>query len=426
MLLATTTETLRTFVPNLVQGAGLTAFFASRTFIPAFATALTMRFGLQAEWFDWFGIEIAAAAAPSWFTGDTALIVLGLLATLEVAATKSTDARALMAEIDPYIKPAIAVLTYLGVASTVDAAYLEEHLIQPQEAGFIDLLPAAAVGAATWWTTVNRREAMVLITEADEDDDLGVQKLFSWAEDIWAAIGPWLLVIFGIAMLVVTGIVVGIFFLLRLRARIKDEQSKIDCTSCSEKVYGCAVQCQQCGAKVDAPRGVGFFGTTKAKPAKDLARHPYRLVEKKRCPVCATRFEQRQPRQICPACGHDLFADSDFARAYLGAVASRLPTVLGVSFLFSLVPIVGLIPGVIYYRLAVVAPFRRYIPRGRALLLRWGIKLFFLILILLQWVPLLGGAVVPLMALINYRVYRGTFQKLLLEPPPTSSEPAAA
>jgi hypothetical protein len=52
--------------------------------------------------------------------------VLGLLAALEVAATKSSDARAIMTEIDPYLKPAIAVLTYMGVASTVDAAYLED------------------------------------------------------------------------------------------------------------------------------------------------------------------------------------------------------------------------------------------------------------------------------------------------------------
>jgi hypothetical protein len=347
--------------------------------------------------------------------------VLGLLAALEVAATKSSDARAIMTEIDPYLKPAIAVLTYMGVASTVDAAYLEEQLVPVQEAGVIDVVPAALIAAMTWWTTVNRREAMILITEADEDDDLGVQKLFSWAEDLWAALGPWLLVLFGVVMLVITGIAIGIFFLLRMHARIKDEQSKIDCTGCEEKVYGCGVQCPQCGTKVEAPRAIGFFGTTKAKPARNLDRHPYRLVEMKRCPACATRFEERQPRQACPACGHDLFADREFAQEYLAAVASRLPTVLGVSFLFSLVPIVGLIPGVIYYRLALVAPFRRYIPRGRSLLLRWGIKIFFLILILLQWVPLLGGAVVPLMALVNYNMYCGTFEKLLAEPPEPQS-----
>jgi hypothetical protein len=30
-------------------------------------------------------------------------------------------------------------------------------------------------------------------------------------------------------------------------------------------------------------------------------------------------------------------------------------------------------------------------------------------LVLIQWVPLLGGAVVPLMALVNHNVYRATF-----------------
>ena len=414
MLLGTTLDSLGTFVPTLVQGAGLTAFFASRTFIPAFATALTLRFGLQADWFGWFGIDITQALAPTWFTSNTALIVLGLLAAIEIAATKSSDARALMSEIDPYLKPAIAALTYLGVASTADAAYLEQQLVEPQQAGFIDLVPAAVIAAATWWITVTRRKAVGVLAEADEDDDLGVQKLFSWAEDIWAAIGPWLLAIFSLAMLAVVAVVIGVFYLLKKRAEIKDEQSKIDCPSCGQKVYGCAVQCPNCGTAVDAPRAIGFFGTTKPKPARDLAHQPYRLVEKKRCPVCATRLEERRPRQVCPACGQELFADRDFAQAYLSSVASRVPGVLGVSFLFSLVPIVGLIPGVIYYRLAMVAPFRRYVPRGRALLLRWGIKLFFLLLILVQWVPLLGGFVVPLMALINYRVYRGTFQKLLV------------
>ncbi len=88
---------------------------------------------------------------------------------------------------------------------------------------------------------------------------------------------------------------------------------------------------------------------------------------------------------------------------------------LGVSLLFSLVPVVGLIPGVIYYRLALVAPFRRYIPRGRTLLLRWGIWLLFLVLVLLQWVPLLGGLVVPTMALVSYKVYRTAFTAMVSE-----------
>jgi hypothetical protein len=416
MLLATTQQSLNTFIPTLVQGAGLTAFFSARTFLPAFATALTMRFGWQAEWFGWFGIELSTAGAPTWFTSDITLIVLGLLSALEIAATKSADARALMAEIDPYLKPAVAVLTYLGVASEADAAYLQEHVVEPaQAAGLVDLIPAAAIAIATWWTAVNRRDAMSLFVEADEDDDLGIQKLFSWAEDIWAACGPFLLVIFGLGMLVVAGISIGIFFLLRLRARIKDEQSKIDCPGCGERVYSCAMQCPKCGTRVEAPRAVGFFGTARKRPARNLDRHPYRLVEKKRCPVCAAHLKERTPNQTCPACGHELFADEKFAQEYLDDVAARLPLALFVSFLFSLVPVVGLIPGVIYYRLALVAPFRRYTPRGRTILLRLGIKLFFLILILIQWMPVIGWGVVPLMALINYKVYSSSFAGLLRE-----------
>ncbi len=416
MLIATTLESMSVFLPTLIQGTILGSFFASRRFLPAFATALTMRFGWEAEWFSWFGVDLAMAAAPSWFTSNTALVVLGLLSALEIAATKSADARLLLDEIDPYLKPAMALLTLMGIASTADAAYLDQHVVAGDEAGFIDLLPAAFVGVTTWWMTATRRDAVSLIVETDEDDDLGVQKLMSWAEDLWVATGPLLLIIFGVAMAVVVGVVVLIFYLIRLRARIKDEQSKIDCGACGEKVYGCAIQCGHCGAAVDAPRGVGFFGTTKAKPARNLQRQPYRLTEKKRCPVCATRLEQRHPRQTCGACGHDLFADQGFADVYLAHVSSRLPMVLGLSFLFSLVPVVGLIPGVIYYRLALVAPMRRFIPRGRAMLLRWGVKLLFLILILLQWVPILGALVVPLMALVSYNVYRSSFEGMLAEP----------
>ena len=52
----------------------------------------------------------------------------------------------------------------------------------------------------------------------------------------------------------------------------------------------------------------------------------------------------------------------------------------------------GVIPGVIYYRLAIVAPFRRYIPPGRGFLLRWGVRLAVVVLVAFQWVPVAGGS----------------------------------
>jgi hypothetical protein len=84
--------------------------------------------------------------------------------------------------------------------------------------------------------------------------------------------------------------------------------------------------------------------------------------------------------------------------------------VLAVCFLLGLVPILGVIPGVIYYRLAIVAPFRRYIPHGRGLLLRWGLRLAIVVLVAFQWIPVAGGLAVPSMALINYVAYRSVYR----------------
>jgi hypothetical protein len=77
-----------------------------------------------------------------------------------------------------------------------------------------------------------------------------------------------------------------------------------------------------------------------------------------------------------------------------------------------LIPILGVIPGVILYRLTIVAPYRRYISTGRGLLLRWTIRLIILVLVALQWVPVAGGFVVLFMALINYAAYRTMYRKL--------------
>ena len=134
----------------------------------------------------------------------------------------------------------------------------------------------------------------------------------------------------------------------------------------------------------------------------------------KRCPVCATRLDRRAVDQICGACGHRLMDDPDFARRYIASIDRRVPMVLVVCFLLGLIPVLGVIPGVVYYRLSIVAPFRRYIPPGRGLLLRWVVRLAMLVLVAFQWVPVAGGLAVPAMALINYVAYRSAYRSLAL------------
>lgn len=395
---------------SMIFGAGTIGPFASRAFVPAFITAAMLRFA--PEYASWMPSDLSGIAehAPSWFTSDISLIIFGILAALEIAATKSPDIRAAYQEVDKYAKSLVAVITYMGITSAQDVGFVERAT---QQAGFTDGLPALMIGLGVLWMGTLRASALSVFTDADEDDDLGVQGLFSWAEDLWSFLGPILLLLIPIVMLILIGIVAGILVLIRHRAEKKEERSKIACANCGEMIYGAAVQCFSCKSPVDVPREVSVLGRSLDEPTPDPADHPYKLVQKKRCPVCATRFEKRSPHQTCQACGHELFSDRAFADAYLARIDARLPLVLLICAGFSLIPLIGLIPGVFFYRSKLVSPMRRYLPRTRAILLRWVVRITIFFLIMFQWIPGAGGLVIPLMALLNYTVYRSAFRGML-------------
>ena len=64
--------------------------------------------------------------------------------------------------------------------------------------------------------------------------------------------------------------------------------------------------------------------------------------------------------------------------------------------------------------MALVLPFSQYLPFGKRFLLRWGIRLLFFFLAIFQIVPILGGLVVPLMALISFSAYRNSYRAIAL------------
>ena len=173
-------------------------------------------------------------------------------------------------------------------------------------------------------------------------------------------------------------------------------------------VYACAVACPACHRPVDRPAAVGFLGLSKPYPAADPAAQPYALAERRRCPVCAAHLPVGRPAP-CRACGDDVRSTPAFAAAYAGHVARRLPVVLAVTFALGLVPVVGLIVGVVYYRGLLVLPFAQYLPGGRRFLLRSGMSVLFLLLAIFQVIPLLGGFAVPVMAVVSCAAYRRAY-----------------
>ena len=235
----------------------------------------------------------------------------------------------------------------------------------------------------------------------------------SWVEDLWAVFGFLLLILYPLLLVLLAGFFLLLMYLIRRWFRRREEQRKVPCVSCSQPVYPTAPRCAACGTAQPAPHGIGFFGRTLSVTATDLDRHRLELVENRRCPECAAHLVERAARQTCPACGHRVMGERAFAERYLAFVDARLPKALGVSLALSLVPVIGAIPALVYTRLALVAPFRRYIPAGIGCLVKWAVRALNLALILLQVVPGLGALAMPLLAVLNYWAYRQVYKSSL-------------
>jgi hypothetical protein len=399
-------------VPLFLQGLGSVGVFASRAFLPAFVTALLLRFGPQAPWLAQYGLLPHVRGVPTWFTSDAALVVLGLLAALELVAERFPEAKDVLDQVHDYLKTGMAVLTYLGVMNATDRATVVQVIHQ---AGLFDYVPALAVGAGTYLAAQARGAVIGPLVEADEDDDLGLQRLLRWAGDLWATLGPVALIAFPLVTMALFGVAVVILTVAERRVESRRERGKVPCVNCGQPIHASDLACPNCHTAVKEPRDVGLLGRPRETPA-NVASLPYRLVAVKRCPVCATRFDRKAVRQACGACGHRLMDDPGFARGYIASIDRRVPLACVVCLVLGLIPVLGVIPGVIYYRLAIVAPFRRYIPPGQGFLLRWGVRLAVVILVAFQWVPVAGGFALPAMALINYAAYRTAYRRLALAP----------
>ena len=369
-----------------------------------------MRFGSQVPWLRHAGLLgfLPRHGVPSWFTSDVALVALGVLASLEFAAQRSVMLREGLASLQGGLKVAMAVLTYLGI---VNATGDVEGAQAAGRAGLLGYLPASLIAFGTFAACRVCDALFRPFVEADEDDQLGLQTVLRWGGELWSIVGPLVLIVFPLLTIAALAVALaGLILVERRVARIGD-QSSIACPSCKSSIHGSASCCPVCLAEIAEPRRVTMMGKAGTKKAKE-ADHAFRLVAVKRCPVCATRFPRRGVKQDCPACAHGLMSDQCFAKDYLAWLDRRVPLTCLVCFGLGLVPILGVIPGVIFYRMAIVAPLSRYIPLTHGMLVRWGVRGAMVGLVALQWIPFAGGLALPSMALINYSANRVAFRRL--------------
>ncbi|MHC5542201.1 hypothetical protein ACYOEI_28600, partial [Singulisphaera rosea] len=107
-------------LPLLIHGLGSVGIFASRAFLPAFATALLLRYGPQVHSIAGMGLLSHVRDVPTWFTSDTSLVVLGVLAILELVAERIPEVNAILDEVHGYLKTGMAGLTFFGVLGATD------------------------------------------------------------------------------------------------------------------------------------------------------------------------------------------------------------------------------------------------------------------------------------------------------------------
>lgn len=403
---------------TVLAGVNSVGLFASRAFVSAFTVAVVLKFGPDIPFIKNTGLLAQVHGVPSWFTHNLTVTLLGLLAVSEIAATKSADARALLAEVESYIKSGMAFLSTLAVSGIItanDEAVIKEILSwqQPVRAGLgedaLGLIVAALTAGGVYVSCIVRRNLLGVLAEADPDDDTMIGSLLSWLEDLWAIFGTLLLILFPVVMLLISGTIFTVIALLQWRAKQREEKSKVPCVSCGVSMYRSALACPNCQSANQAVHAVGWLGESKQKLAADAESQPVYLAQKQRCPVCATHLEPRRMRQQCPSCGYELFESEADAKTYLAILDQRYPKVLIVTALLSLIPIVGLIPAIMVYRLRLIAPLRRYLSIARRMPLGFGLRLLFIVLIWVQVIPGVGAIAVPIMASISYGTYRGAF-----------------
>lgn len=399
----------------------LVPYFTSRAMIPLFATAALARLG--GEWSavaGFAGIELLDGL-PAWATSDTALLVLGLFALLELLAQKSPELRELIALGDAESKALVVVLLCLALATgaaeeaagagpaTLTAGLAAAPLLEgvlPSD-GFTPLhFWAFVVGGATWFLASVRRGIYTLLREIDEDDDLGVQGFLSWLEDGIGFLGVLFAVVLPIVALVVAGLTLVTLLLIRRWLAHREDRWRIECGGCDAMILPCALRCPECDTPVREPREVGILGTIRSTPALDFDRHRLALRAVKRCHECGERLPERSLAQRCAHCGRPAFASAAELDDYLAHLEHSLPRVLGILALLGSVPVLGLVPGIIYYRTTLISSLRCYLPRAARFQGRWLARIANVILICFQPVPVLGALVLPAMALTNYWIYR--------------------
>ena len=121
---------------TLLYLTGASGFFTSRAFIPAFFTAVFIRYG---HLFPFLGdqefLQITGSE-PTWFTNNWTILALGVLSIIEIGATKIPEAQEVMESIHKYTKTGAAAMAAMGVLGARDVGFIEQTISHLRQDSF--------------------------------------------------------------------------------------------------------------------------------------------------------------------------------------------------------------------------------------------------------------------------------------------------
>jgi hypothetical protein len=353
---------------------------------------------------------------PEWLTSPTSIGVLCILSIIEHIYNKSPDIRELFPFGESELKGMFAAtLCFSLVGGNIEdlVLHFKEVGVSSDFGGFFSIEYAWSffIGCLTWFVSSLRNGVYFLLTEMDPMDEIGIRKLLSFIETSLGIFGPLFVVIMPFVAVSLAGFAVLILYLVKHQLEKREAKEYRACMNCSHENHLCAPNCGQCNTVIETPFAVGLFGQAIETPVTNLEQHKLALIENKRCSYCAERSKEKALDIVCEVCNKPFFDDIEKIDSYLAHLRRKLPKTLLVTAIFSAIPIIGIVPGILYYRLTLISGLRMYLPRVSNFWARWFVRIGGLVLLCFQWIPGLGIISLPLMCLLNYGVYSSSFKR---------------
>lgn len=381
-----------------------------------FSSAMIARFGIEWEFLaDEAGMNLLADL-PTWILSDTFLMMLGIFSIIEHIFQRTPELQQVLDLGESQLKGVFAFfLCFFLVQGNLQdiEAHIQEVGVSTDFAGFLSVEYAWSfvIGGATWFVATIRRAVYEALIAIDPNDDIHLQRSMIWFENGMGLVGPLILVLYPLFGLVTALIAIATLAGLKRYFQSIEAKQKAPCPHCQQENHLCANHCGSCHAQLPKPQAVGVFGQAIEEPAPAPEQHRLALLQSKRCPSCGEQHKGTGITLRCERCNTTFFPSESDGELYLKTIEAKLPKTLVVSGLLSLIPIIGIIPGIIFYRLYLIRGLRVYLPRLNSFGTRWLVRILCLALLMMQTIPLVGILAIPLMALINYLVYSRALQR---------------